>query len=280
MAKDLTYKNLSTDSTFASNSDLLIPSQKAVKTALDGLGVPTTKAGIKVSSGLTATNNTNTILGSSNVTISLETVQSFYSVSVGTTVSYTNFGTDGTRRSYGSATTFRDALQTLIGQKLESPSSDVVQNSTESTLDFKTSATTADFVAMSIQLNHERKLASNIFPHLHWFQDSNKVPNWILEHRWHKLGGTKTTVWTSSRYVGNVVTYTSNTIHQVTTFPTITPPANDSLSDIVQFRLSRDSNNSLNLYTQSDPQTGTVQTINFDIHYEIDSDGSSNEYTK
>jgi hypothetical protein len=71
MARDLTFGHLSTDSTFASNSDYKVPSQKAVKSAIDGKQATLTKGALAVASGLTVTSNSQSIIGST-VTVSIE----------------------------------------------------------------------------------------------------------------------------------------------------------------------------------------------------------------
>lgn len=189
--------------------------------------------------------------------------------------------TSGNLRLLGDATAFRDLLQSLIGQRLESPSSDIVQNSAEGTLTFKDSATLLDYATMNIQLNHDWLIGSDIYPHLHWFQASANVPNWLIQYRWQIQGEAKTTAWTDVPYDDHVFTYSAGTLNQITTFGAITPPAGAGLSDIVQFRVLRDADNDSEEFgTGADPLSGSAEAVNFDIHYEIDGWGSDDEYVK
>ena len=71
MPRDLTFGHLSTDSTFADNSDYKVPSQKAVKTGLATKQATITKGALAVASGLTVTSNSQSIIGST-VTVSIE----------------------------------------------------------------------------------------------------------------------------------------------------------------------------------------------------------------
>lgn len=178
----------------------------------------------------------------------------------------------------GNATTYKDLLYSLIGQRLEAPGSGIVQNNAEGTLTFKGSATLTDYVTMPIQLQHEWKVGSNVYPHIHWFQADANMPNWLVQYRWQKQGSQKTTSWTNLPYSGNAFTY-SGTINQITSFPAIIPPSGAYLSDIVQFRIIRDSDNDSTLFGGADV-VGDVEAVNFDIRIEVDSLGSNQEYVK
>ena len=187
--------------------------------------------------------------------------------------------TTGTLSLVGGATTFKDLLQSLIGQKLESPSSDVTLNAAEGTLTFEDSSTILDYVIMNIQMGHDWKIGSTIYPHLHWWQASADIPNWLIQYRWQVEGTAKTTAWSPLAYTTHAFTYVSGTMNQITKFGAITPPVGASLSDIVQFRVVRDRTNVSTLFGV-DPLNADVEAINFDIHYEIDGFGSGEEYIK
>lgn len=81
---------------------------------------------------------------------------------------YTDFEYDGTFVLHGNATTWRDELGALIGQRLESPSSDIVENLAEGSLTFKATARyPTDFVVYTLQLNHDW-FNSLVEFHCHW----------------------------------------------------------------------------------------------------------------
>jgi hypothetical protein len=135
---------------------------------------------------------------------------------------------------------------------------------------------------MSVQLNHDMLPGTDIEPHLHWWQTSGDVPNWLLQYRWQRQGEAKTTAWTSlARNSSSAFVYTSGTLNQITGFPAISPPVGyGEVSDIVQCRLLRDTANSSTLFAGSDPIAGAIFAVNFDIHIQVDAWGSREQYAK
>lgn len=195
---------------------------------------------------------------------------------------YTAFEGDGTMVAVGDATCWRDELQSLIGQRLEAPGSDIVQNNAEGTLTFKTSATVTDYVVMNVQLNHDRKLGESVEVHVHWFQAQAAVPNFMIQWRWQANGAAKDTTWVSQIRTTSAFAYPgAGTIVQITEFGTIPVPAGgDGISDIIQIRLIRDANNASTLFTGADPVLTDVDAINLDCHIIVDTLGSRQEYAK
>lgn len=180
----------------------------------------------------------------------------------------------------GTASYFDDMLHSLIGQKMESPSSDVTQNIVEGTVDFKKTATLADYVMMNIQMQHKRKNGAAIRPHLHWLQASATMPHWLIQYRYQKLGAVKTTAWTSLKWTVNAFNYTpATTLNQITEFGSIVPPAGDGVSDILQVRLLRDTTNASTLFAGADTLNATVAALSFDVHVECNRLGSDTEYS-
>ena len=195
---------------------------------------------------------------------------------------YSEFEADGTLQALGNATCWRDELQSLTGARLQSPASDVVENIPEATITFETGARYAtDYVTTNHQLNHDWSLGTLIYPHLHWWQVSANVPNWLIGYRWQKGGDAKTTSWMLAKYSGSSFTYTSGTLNQITEFGTITPPVGyGQVSDIIQFRLYRDVTNVSTLFAGADPEGSDVEAVNFDCHMIVDTLGSRQEYVK
>lgn len=186
----------------------------------------------------------------------------------------------GNMRFAGSSTIWRDELGPLIGQKLETPGSHIVQNAAEGSLTFKPTSDLSDYVVMPLQINHDWLLGSVVKPHLHWWQAAASLPNWLLQHRWQVQGGLKTTAWTSAAPVAHVFAYVSGTLNQISRFGDITPPAGYGLSDILQLRLLRDASNASGLFAGADPLGSNVDGVSFDCHLERDSFGSRQEYVK
>lgn len=196
---------------------------------------------------------------------------------------YLEIEADGTLRFAGAATVFRDEFGSILNARLENPSSRIQEDTTEGALKFKATATNADWALINIQLNHSWKLGSSISPHLHWWQVSANVPNWMISHRWQKMteGQAKTTAWTSAKYSGHAFAYSSGTINQITDFGDITPPSGyGQVSDIIQFRLIRDTGNASTLFGGADPESNDIYALFFDAHAECDAVGSRSEYSK
>lgn len=194
---------------------------------------------------------------------------------------YTEIDTSGHITLYGEATVFDDLQTALVGQHLESPGSDITQNSSEGSLTFADTAVLSDYVTMNVQMSHGWKIGSTIYPHIHWWQTSSDVPNWLLQYRWQRNSYPKVTTWSGIAYSGMAFSYTSGTLNQITGFGSgIVPPVDAALSDILQVRLLRDTTNASTLFGGTDPLTGDSDVVNLDIHIEKDSIGSDEPYVK
>jgi hypothetical protein len=188
---------------------------------------------------------------------------------------------DGTIRADGAAETWRDELQPLIGQKLDSPSSDVGINFVDFTVDFQVSADYQDVVVMNVQLNHDWDGVTPVRPHLHWFQNQNTTPNWLIGYRWHQNGAAKVTPWTYQQVAINAFPYSSGTILQISEFGDINPPATPTaVSSILQLKLMRDNGNTRTSYSAKDSYSGDAQALSLDIHIQTNTQGSRLEYSK
>jgi hypothetical protein len=193
---------------------------------------------------------------------------------------YAEFQDDGSLWFYGDATCFRDEFGPLIGARLESPSSDIVTNAAEGSITFKSSCTLSDYISMPVQINHDAKTGADVYPHIHWWQVSANIPNWLIQYRWQVNGSAKGTSWTNVKYTSNAFTYTSGTLNQLTAFGGLTPPAGAGVSLILQLRLLRDTTNASTLFAGADPQSGSVDALFYDVHIEVDTIGSREQYSK
>jgi hypothetical protein len=192
---------------------------------------------------------------------------------------YAEFEADGTLKFNGTATTFDDITFDAMNIKATGPGISV--NTTELTVDFTSTADDADFLYVNVQLPHARKLTSKIYPHIHWNQAQNAVPNFAIEYRWQVNLEDKTTAWTPLKMNTPVDAYVSGTKNQICgTVAGITPPAGDKISDVIQFKIYRDTQNDLGLSYTADLYTGTVSVMQFDCHIEKDSNGSREEYVR
>ena len=204
-------------------------------------------------------------------------------LTVGNDTDYTEIETNGTLRMYGEATVFKDELQSLLVQLKNNPADQLVLNIAEGTLDFKDTATLTDYAAMNVQINHDWKIGSTVFPHIHWFQNQAQTPNWLIQYRWQSNGGLKDTTWKNYPLDINVFTDpgAGETKIQISHNDSgITPPVGAGLSDILQLRIIRDTDNDSGEFTGVDNYTGLAPAINVDVHFEINSIGSNEEYVK
>lgn len=193
---------------------------------------------------------------------------------------YTEFELDGTMKLNGNATVFDDLTGDITRTK--TAGSRVTINDVENTVDFTSAAITTDYLFLNYQTSHKMKLGSNIYPHIHWEQASANTPNWLIQYRWQKQGQAKTTAWTNYKCTSaaNAFTYVSGTLNQISYGAALTPPVGYALSDIIEIRVIRDTNNTSTLFAGADPYSGTVSITAVDIHYEQDTLGSRQEYVK
>lgn len=198
----------------------------------------------------------------------------------GSSAGYIQIDLMGHVTMHGLATVHDDLPSPLIGLRLESPSSHIVINAAEAAIDFKTNCDLTDYLLAVPQMTHKWMFGSPVHPHLHWEQTTSATPNWLIQYRWQRQGQAKTTGWTSLPWVENAFPYTSGTLNQITAFGEITPPVGYCMSDILDFRILRDTNNDSTLFTGADPVGVTVLAKSYDCHVEMDTWGSDEEYAK
>ena len=201
---------------------------------------------------------------------------------VGTPPDYTEFESDGTMMFNGEATTWDDLRFPLTAAKLDTSAGRIDYNFDDCTVDFQDNAKLTDPACIVAQFQHKKLLGSAVELHVHWLQNQNKVPNFLIGYRWINLGEAAIAVGSEQYLIptGNLVTYAAGTIHQLTEFGMITKSVADTLSSILQIRIFRDTANTSGLFAGADGYTGTVQVLEFDLHYEIDSAGSREEFIK
>lgn len=200
----------------------------------------------------------------------------------GTPPNYAEFEDDGTLAFYGDATTWRDELGPLLGQRLESPGSDIVQNLAEGTITFKSSARyPTDYVTYTLQINHDWLVQSACEFHVHWWQANAESANWLIGYRWQVNGQAKTAAWTLVPLTTQIFTYTAGTLNQISDGAnTITPPAAAQLSDIFQVRLYRDYTNVSTLFGGAETSGLDIEAMSSDMHRRSNTLGSREEYEK
>lgn len=206
---------------------------------------------------------------------------------------YVKIAGDGTVTLNGSATTYTDLVVPVYSARNSS-------NSTPpftlfSTPGFYTSEfTSADNDAtkelfFNVQMPHDYKEGSTIYPHIHWSTTvalGTTRPVWKLEYQWVNLNDNYLSDFSSNVLTGYRIVQTGGGIESETLAnltdtrrSMITPLGSISgtgktISSMLLIRMTR-------LTTDvNDAFTGGAFLLSFDIHYEIDSFGSSGEYTK
>ena len=122
--------------------------------------------------------------------------------------------------------------------------------------------------------------------HVHWIgdvDDTTADPRWGLEYAWKDIGevfGDTTTVYSDGTHIATAGADANVTAkkHYITKMGTFTPGATaDGLSSIFIGRLFRDSANAADTYNAAGAKCGLLY---IDAHYQINSLGSTDEYTK
>jgi len=176
---------------------------------------------------------------------------------------------------------YRDELQDLTIETKNNPSSNITDDITEGTVSWSDSADLNDYAFMNIQINHDWKIGTTVYPHIHWFQNQNNSVNWLVQYRWQVNEAAKTTAWTDLAMDSLAFTYSSGALNQIShTAAGLTPPVGAGLSDILQCRLIRDTNNDSGEFSGTDAYTGDADAMNFDIHVQINTLGSRQEFIK
>jgi hypothetical protein len=213
----------------------------------------------------------------------------FDELKIGDESNYTNFDTEGHQTMVGNARPWRDELGDALSIKVQGVG--ITTDLTESVVNFDFNAAynanpaLADFLYKNVQLNHDKDLAVSVYPHIHWLQAKNYTPHLLFQYRWQINGGAKTTGWTFLKCNNLAFPYTpGTTIHQISYSAGIPVPVGSNLSDVIQFRIYRDTTNTAGQFTGNCPyNTGgnaSVGVLSFDLHFMLNSIGSNEEYIK
>lgn len=198
---------------------------------------------------------------------------------VGTPPDYTSWDSTGHQIMNGDARPWRDELGDALSLRSSGPG--VAANINDVTVDFAANADLNDFLYKNLQTNHDRDETARVYPHLHFLQNQNVIPNMLLQYRWQAIGEQQDATWKNLRMNIPTFTYVSGVIHQVIhTISGIAPPANSDISDIIQFKIFRDNANASGAFTGADTYTGVAQVMSFDVHLQLNSVGSTEQYAK
>lgn len=139
-------------------------------------------------------------------------------------------------------------------------------------------AASIELIFIEAQLPHSWREGSEILPHVHWQKTTNASGNvlWRLEYKWAPIGevmdSSFTTLDVFSTNSGTADTNTADK-HLISSFAPI-DCTGKQISDMLLIRLSRQGSDALDTYGAD------ARLLEFDIHYQVDSNGSSKPYIK
>ena len=151
-------------------------------------------------------------------------------------------------------------------------------DSTELGIRFDTNARyTEEQLSMIAQMPHHWKEGSTLKPHFHWIQEQAEFPNVLFAYRAYNNGDTPG-AYTFVEPDNHVFTYVAADICQISGFPDI-DMTGMTLSSIIDMKFWVDTANTSTLITSGSQALGMLLK-EIDIHYEIDSLGSNQEFVK
>jgi hypothetical protein len=191
---------------------------------------------------------------------------------------------NGSQRTPALSSAWKDMIADLFGKRLYATAGTVDYDYDENVIIFQANGdiTSADDrVGGNQEINHEFLIGTNITfrPHIHWWQQvtSGAVVAYVFTLRWRlqRNGQAKATSWnTITCNVGaggdDVYDFTSEAdglYNQISRFDDITITC--GLSDTIQFQMTR-----------SDANAANVGVTFFDLHGQVDSNGSDSEISK
>lgn len=216
-------------------------------------------------------------------------VSSIGSTTIGDGTNQIQIDSTGHLRLEGNATNFNDIVVPPFSTYLSGsngPLFTAMKNNGSSsrgvqTFTFQDVAASAEQeVYFSIQMPHNWKEGTTIYPHVHWSPQSAVTGSvvWALEYSWIDYNATTPVAFPNT----NILTATTASVtsadqdkHLITGFSSITPNSNQGkISSILMCRFYRNSSNAADNYA------GNAALLSFDIHYEIDGIGSNQLYVK
>lgn len=128
---------------------------------------------------------------------------------------------------------------------------------------------TSEKVGFTVQLPHRWKEGTNVYPHIHIRQNQALQCVFKVDYQWYNIGEA---IPVAQTHILNsyAVPYTSGTISQVVKNDTPISGAGKLISSFLKVTLYRDDN----------AYVGDVFVDQFDIHIQVDTLGSAQEYIK
>lgn len=207
---------------------------------------------------------------------------------IGGATDHTKFEADGTIVMEGAATVWDDFLVNPDATNRGGSNAPVwgataftkdSGNSTQGVFLWMFSASTEQELYFTVQLPHKYKVSTALLPHVHWTTATGTPSGtdvaWGLEYTVVAVGGNfpVTETLTANTVIGAIGTPTGTGQHLITSLGSI-PGTGIGISTIIICRLYRAASNG------SDTFANDVGLLSMDFHYEIDTEGSRNEYIK
>lgn len=203
-------------------------------------------------------------------------------------LNYTKITSDGSLSYVGEATRWEDLQVPVSSVKIKKslvsePDWDLFIGNT-TLLWFE--AGKSEDVVFTVQMPHKWKEGTVIMPHVHWTTGKNgsgtapgtKRVKWGFEYYWANVGDVFPTN-TAIIYSNTVATPNEGSIalreHVITPLGSIVGTGNHNLSSMIVCRLFR-----VNDEGEADFYDDWAGLLEIDFHYQVDSDGSNDEYIK
>ena len=176
---------------------------------------------------------------------------------------------------------WRDELYPAISSARQNPAARIVIDVVEGGQGYAANARYPnEYIIFTCQVNHDHRSGSEVDPHIHWIQNQNATPNWLMEYRMYDNGAVAP-AWpgTLLPWTTNAFVWGAGNLLQITEFADI-PNTPTGVSWFMDVRLYRDSTNVSTLFAGADPYAGVALLKQWDLHISIDQPGSWAEYAK
>ncbi len=211
-------------------------------------------------------------------------IDEFGNTRIGDGTNNTYIANDGSLSYEGTATRYDDLrvpVTSLKEKGLKMPEWGVFTNNgagSEGVYTFWFDKNTEEELFFTVQMPHAWKEGSDLHPHVHWVSKISGAGTvgWGLEYTWINVldvFGNSTIIYGDTMIGGD--TSVVGFKHYITPLGTING-GGKTLSSMLVCRIFRDATSS----NSTDSFGVDVGMLQFDFHFEIDSDGSNAEYTK
>ena len=204
-------------------------------------------------------------------------------VKFGDGTNYATFEADGTLVLYGNATVWDDIMIPGLSTRANTnaPNFDIFMNNTYINYFVDAGSNSENQVFFTVQFPHSWA-GTTIHPHIHWSPETDPgtggaVVRWGLEYTWVEYNPTTPNTFpgTSIVHIDAPCAAGSQKKHLIASFADIIPSElQNGISSMMVCRLFRNSS------AGTDTYAGRAAFLQFDIHFEKNTEGSRSEFTK